>query len=521
MANILGTAGNNTLLGDRDPLLPNDVINSGWLAGDDLMIGVNGDDTYNVNSIGDIVFEDDAPSSGIDTVVSQIYSYTLTDNVEKLVLQEQDRSGTLNANGTVTLAFSLGAPVAVVGSGNGLDNTITGNSNGNYLYGWDGADTILGMDGNDSLFGGDGKDSLDGGAGDDRLWGDDNNDTMLGGEGADTFYGGSGDDSMTGGAGDDTFYVDQIGDVVVEASAIVSVLPPGVDTVYASISETLDPNVENLTLTGITNLNGTGNSSNNLIKGNVGANVLDGKAGADTMEGSTGNDTYYVDNAGDVVTENANAGTDLVYATVTHTLKVNVEKLTLNGTAAINGTGNTLNNTINGNGADNLLKGMNGNDTLVGKGGDDTVQGGSGADKLYGSLGNDTLRAVDDTPGVDDGVEDRFYFSTDPAAADNWDKIEVATFNTADGVDDEIYLDDAVFAGLSVTGGSLDQYAEGVDLTGNAETDGIGIYLDTVTGNLYYNPTDNVEDDSILFASISNFITGGSASLSANDFTLY
>ncbi|WP_127995863.1 calcium-binding protein [Piscinibacter defluvii] len=521
MANIIGTGSSNFLLGDRDPLLPNDVLNSGWLAGDDTMAGVNGDDTYNVNSIGDVVFEDDAPSSGVDTVVSQIFSYTLTDNVEKLVLQEQDRSGILNANGTVTLAFSLGAPTAVVGTGNALDNTITGNSNDNYLYGLDGADTLLGNDGADWLFGGEGNDSMEGGDDDDSLWGDDGNDTMLGGDGEDTFFGNEGNDSMTGGAGDDTYWVDDVGDVVVEASAIVSVQPPGIDTVYASISETLDSNVENLTLTGIGNLNGTGNGSANLIKGNVGANVLDGKAGADTMEGSTGNDTYYVDNAGDVVTENAASGTDLVYSTVTHTLRVNVEKLTLNGTAAINGTGNTLNNTINGNSADNLLKGMNGNDTLIGKGGDDTVQGGNGADRLYGSLGNDTLRAVDDVPGVDDGVEDRFYFSTDPAAVDNWDKIEVATFNTADGVDDELYLDDAFFVGLSVTGGTLDQYAEGVDVDGNNENDGIGVYLDTSSGDLFYNPTDNVAGDSILFASISNFITGGSASLSASDFTLY
>ena len=60
-------------------------------------------------------------------------------------------------------------------------------------------------------------------------------------------------------------------------------------------------------------------------------NVLDGGAGADTLVGGTGNDTYVVDNAGDVVTEGAGAGTDTVQSSVTFTLGANVENLTLTG----------------------------------------------------------------------------------------------------------------------------------------------------------------------------------------------
>ena len=60
------------------------------------------------------------------------------------------------------------------------------------------------------------------------------------------------------------------------------------------------------------------------------------------MAGGAGNDTYIVDNTGDVVTEAANAGTDLVYSSVTYTLTANVENLTLTGSSNINGTGNTL-----------------------------------------------------------------------------------------------------------------------------------------------------------------------------------
>ena len=72
------------------------------------------------------------------------------------------------------------------------------------------------------------------------------------------------------------------------------------------------------------------------------------------MIGGLGDDTYIVDNALDVVTENANEGTDLVQSSVTYTLTANVESLTLTATAAINGTGNALDNVLTGNSAANI-----------------------------------------------------------------------------------------------------------------------------------------------------------------------
>ncbi len=117
--------------------------------------------------------------------------------------------------------------------------------------------------------------------------------------------------------------------------------------------------------------NAIGSAAADIIIGNAADNVLDGGAGADQMSGGAGDDTYVVDNAGDVVTEAASAGYDQVYAGISYVLPANVEKLYLPGTAAINGTGNALNNTLYGNGAANVLDGGAGADALVGGNGND------------------------------------------------------------------------------------------------------------------------------------------------------
>ena len=175
-------------------------------------------------------------------------------------------------------------------------------------------------------------------------------------------------DTMIGGDGNDTYVVDNIADVVTESNSSLTQL----DTVEAGFSYTLGANVENLLLTGGGVINGTGNSLNNSLIGNSGANILNGGLGADTMIGGQGNDTYLVDNLGDVVTENAAEGTDLVQSSVSFTLGADIENLTLTGSAAINGTGNDLDNILLGNSGTNIL------------------DGGTGADTMTGGLGNDT-----------------------------------------------------------------------------------------------------------------------------------
>jgi Ca2+-binding RTX toxin-like protein len=124
-----------------------------------------------------------------------------------------------------------------------------------------------------------------------------------------------------------------------------------------------------------------GLAGNDMLNGLAGNDLLNGGGGADTMRGGLGNDTYIVDNTGDVVTENANEGVDMVQSSITYTLGANVENLTLTGTVAINGAGNTLNN---------LLLGNSGNNTLNGGAGNDRLDGGAGNDTMVGGIGDDT-----------------------------------------------------------------------------------------------------------------------------------
>ena len=259
--------------------------------------------------------------------------------------------------------------------------------------------SLNGGDGNDSLNGGDGKDLLNGGAG---------NDTLNGGDGIDT---------LVGSTGDDTYIVDSTTDEIREEAKA------GTDTLKASLSFSLAAiaNLENLTLTGSANINGTGNSLNNLISGNSGNNSLNGGDGNDTLNGGAGNDSlnggagndtldggdginsltggagddsYIVDSSTDLITEAAGEGTDTVRASVSFSLAgiANLENLSLTGSTNINGTGNSLNNLLSGNSGNNSLDGGAGNDSLTGGAGNDSLDGGAGADSLIGGGGTDTFR---------------------------------------------------------------------------------------------------------------------------------
>ncbi|MBW8881078.1 MAG: calcium-binding protein, partial [Asticcacaulis sp.] len=223
---------------------------------------------------------------------------------------------------------------------------------------------------------------------------------------------------------------------VIEANGTVG----GIDLVFSSHSYTLGNSVENLTLTGNGQVNGTGNGQNNVITGNNAANTLNGLAGNDlldggnsndTMNGGLGDDTYVVGATGDVLTENVGEGIDLVRSSVDWTLGANFENLELTGNAGISGTGNTLDNKLTGNAGNNTLSGLDGNDTIDGGAGDDTMNGGLGNDTYYVDSGNDV---VNENAG--EGT-DIVFASVDYRINSNIDNLTLtgaAVFGTGNGI---------------------------------------------------------------------------------------
>ena len=498
----VGTSGNDTLLGS-----------GGFYS----MLGVAGDDTYVVDDGHDAVIEN--ANEGTDLVQASI-DYTLTANVENLTLL-----------GTADL----------VGYGNALANTLTGNAGSNLLNGLAGADVMLGGDGNDAYFvdnagdivtenANEGSDTVYAtahfrlsanvenlvmqGSDDLQAYGNASVNVLYGNAGSNLLDGDAGIDAMYGGAGNDSYMVDNAGDLVIENAN------EGIDTVYSTAHLRLGENIENLILQGSADLQGYGNSLSNAIYGNAGSNILDGGIGGDSMYGGAGNDTYYVDNAGDVLVENPNEGFDTVFSTVGLTLTANVEILVLQGSADLQGYGNSLSNVLYGNAGNNILDGGAGGDAMYGGAGDDiyyvdnagdvvieavnagadavfstvsyslspevetlVLQGGadlqgygnSGANTLYGNSGNNILDGGGAADVMYGGLGDDLYY------VDNAGDMVVE--NASEGAD-------AVFASVNYT------------LTANVET----LVLQGA-GNL--SGTGNADANNIIGNSADNILDGG------------
>ncbi|MGZ2411748.1 Ca2+-binding RTX toxin-like protein [Sphingomonas sp. F9_3S_D5_B_2] len=268
--------------------------------------------------------------------------------------------------------------------------------------------------GPDSLVGTGAGDTLDGLSGNDRLYGLAGDDWLFGRDGNDLLDGGVGLDRLYGGLGNDVYIVSDTTDYTYENAE------EGTDTVQASVSHVLRPNIERLTLTGALNINGTGNDLANVISGNSGDNILSGRggndslyggAGSDRLLGGLGNDTFFISGTDDIAYENAGEGTDTVYSSVSYSLRANIERLVLTGTTDVRGYGNELANALTGNSGANVLSGGDGNDRLYGADGDDVLDGGTGRDFLNGGNGNDRLNGRTGADTLVGGAGDDLYYT--------------------------------------------------------------------------------------------------------------
>jgi Ca2+-binding RTX toxin-like protein len=384
------------------------------------MAGLGGNDTYIVDNAGDAVIE--GAGGGGDTIFTSV-SYSLAAGTEVETLSSQSHTGT--------------TALALVG--NNFNQTLYGNAGDNLLNGLGGIDIMFGLAGNDTYVVDNAQDQVNEGfgGGDDTVFtdisyslgsnqyietlstqthnatnalnlvGNQLNNYLYGNFGNNLLNGVDGADTMIGLYGDDTYSIDNAGDLVVELEG------QGNDVVFTFVSHTLTNGNEIETLstvvhTATTAIDLGGNDYANHLVGNYGNNYLNGGGGADLLTGLNGNDTYVIDNAGDLVEEQAGFGSDAVLSFVSYTLAANQEVETLSttfhaGTGAIDLTGNNLAQTIIGNNGANVLNGGAGNDTLLGNGGADifaftTALGASNVDAIA------DFAVVDDTIRLDDAV---------------------------------------------------------------------------------------------------------------------
>lgn len=145
--------------------------------------------------------------------------------------------------------------------------------------------------------------TINGLGGNDVLTGNQSADTIFGGAGNDTLNGAGGADLMAGGIGSDIYYVDNVGDQVVENFG------EGTDLVYASVDFTLAANIEQLTQTGAADISFIGNDLANTVNGNSGNNTMRGGLGGDLLVGNDGNDVLYGEAGNDYLQGGAGSDT--------------------------------------------------------------------------------------------------------------------------------------------------------------------------------------------------------------------
>ncbi|MBD3884897.1 hypothetical protein IFO70_24485 [Phormidium tenue FACHB-886] len=325
----------------------------------------------------------------------------------------------------------------------GTDDTdlLMGTEATNGISGGAGNDLILTMEDQDSAAGGDGNDLLNGGSSDDVLVGNSGNDRLYGEQGSDRLSGLDGQDTLTGGSGNDRL---------------------------------------------------SGGNGNDQLLGETGNDVLSGEAGSDTLTGGNGDDSYLVIDAEDAVVEQPNQGDDTVLTILNFTLGNSLENLTLVGSEAVVGVGNSLDNRIEvGDQKSTLAASLTDfspeelivNNIISGAGGDDLIRAGAGDDRLDGGEGNDTLAGGKDNDtltgdaGIDRFLLGSFEFS---GSSEEGDTDTITDFNAAQG--DKLYLSTQNFSTLPTGAISPERFVLGTSATTPQQR----LVYNLLTGELFF-----------------------------------
>jgi Ca2+-binding RTX toxin-like protein len=339
---ITGSTGNNVLDGGAG--LGNDSIDGG--SGNDTLLGGDGNDQL----LGGVGTDSIDGGAGNDTIVGGTGNDTL-----------------LGGDGNDSFSYAFGDGVDTYSGGTGADAlSITGTAANNTLsVVFDGTSitsftggTITSIESISADLAG-GTDTLSyagttvdvnvdltahTASGFASLLGVEN---VTGGTGNDTLTGDAAANILAGGVGNDTYFVGA-GDTVTEGAGA------GTDTVNSTVTFTLGANVENLNLTALASINGTGNAlanviadtggGNNVLSGLGGNDTITGGAGDDTMSGGTGNDVFVFHSGfgNDVITDfdaNPTGGQDLLdisaYALTAATFAAHVSIVASSGNTLI------------------------------------------------------------------------------------------------------------------------------------------------------------------------------------------
>ncbi|WP_230534532.1 calcium-binding protein [Microvirga roseola] len=289
----------------------------------------SGDDTYGLplsngpGAFWSCVWD----TGGTDTISAALASDSCTINLNQAPLTGPNAGGYVSRVAGIVGGFTIANGVTI-------ENAV-GGAGADRIIGNSAANTLSGNAGNDTLNGGSGNDQMRGGAGDDTYLIDNINDGVVeaisggiadrvyarfdyrltenverlhatgsdaikltgnaldnaiyGNSGANRLIGGRGKDYLKGGAGNDRYYVDNVGDRIVEASTGGTA-----DRVYAVVSYKLASHVERLYASGSSSITLTGSKHSNVLSGNSGNNRLSGELGRDVLTGGSGKDTFVI-----------------------------------------------------------------------------------------------------------------------------------------------------------------------------------------------------------------------------------